>query len=73
MARIREQAEATLRETSADHLLDALIRLTHCIHSVGMREGGTSRAREVREVVIRDYRAQRDLIRAEVLRRTGDA
>lgn len=54
------EAAAALERTSTDSLLTAYAALTHRIHET---PHGPAQ---------QDLRAQRDLIRAEVLRRTGD-
>jgi hypothetical protein len=64
-------AADALATASPEALIDAVIRLTHAIHSDGMREGGTLRDRQSREAHTADLRAQRDLARAELLRRAG--
>lgn len=56
------EARDTLRATSTGALLDTLIQLTHRIHESPFRNPEHTA----------DLRAQRDLIRAEILRRTGD-
>lgn len=53
-------AAAALERTSTDGLLRAFASLTHAIHDTA--HGPAQQ----------DLRAQRDLVRAEVLRRTGD-
>jgi hypothetical protein len=60
MSAAQQEAQAALRATSTDALLDSIIRLTHRIHEAPAHH-------------VTDLRAQRDLIRAEILRRTGDA
>lgn len=52
-----------LTEFSTEALLDAIVRLTHCIHGRG--DGDASAAQ------VATWRAQRDLARAEVIRRAG--
>jgi hypothetical protein len=59
---VQEEAQAALRATSTDALLDTFAALTHRMH-----QAQTGRENE------HTLRAQRDLIRAEILRRTGDA
>jgi hypothetical protein len=58
----QQEAQAALRATSTDDLLTRFAALTHAIHDVR----GIADAED-------DLRAVRDLIRAEILRRTGDA
>jgi hypothetical protein len=65
----QQEAQAALRATSTDGLVSAIIQLTHRIH-VG--EGRGTRSRPMTEVEVASLRAERDLIRAEILRRTGD-
>lgn len=55
----------TVRRASTDALLDALVVLTHQIHATrsdpsGLRDHAN------------DLRAQRDLVRGELLRRAGE-
>lgn len=71
-------AEQTLRATSDDALIDALLRLTHQIsgESAGRREAKSrgwipDAARHLNAE--NDLRAKRDLLRAEILRRMGGA
>lgn len=61
--------ELVLAEASVETLLSAIERLTHQIHSYGMREGGTSRDRQHTGTRITDLRAQRQLVRCELIRR----
>lgn len=60
------EAASALRATSTDGLLTSFAQLTH---RIGAAETG-SKGLRCRTTV--DLRAQRDLIRAEILRRTGD-
>lgn len=57
------EAASALRTTSTDGLLTSFAALTHRIHAA---------EQERRPIAERDFRAQRDLIRAEILHRTGD-
>lgn len=52
----------TLHDMTADQLVDAIVRLTHTIH--------TESHDQDRPLVLRDYRAQRQLARTELVRRT---
>lgn len=72
--RLLADVEATraLQDTTTDGLLTAYAALTHQIHSHSMSEGGTPTDRGLREAAIASRRSERDLIRAEILRRTGD-
>lgn len=56
-------ATQALAATSTSDLLTAYATLTHRMHAARVRRQG---GREI------EFRQQRDLIRAEILRRTGD-
>lgn len=66
-------ARIALAATPTTALMRAAYALTHQIHSTQMGEGGTPKDRGIRAATVAGLRAQRDLIDAEVLRRTGDA
>lgn len=59
------EAASALRATSTDGLLTSFAALTHRMHEYDLN------LRSDREAHA-NFRAQRDLIRAEILRRTGD-
>lgn len=61
--------DLVLAEASTETLLNAIERLTHQIHSYGMREGGTPKDRQHAGTRITDLRAQRQLVRCELIRR----
>lgn len=61
-----EKAQALLRSMSVADLLRAAYSLTHRM------ENARHIAKAQRKVTIDDLRAQRDLIDAEILRRTGE-
>lgn len=66
-------AAGALRETSTDALLTTFAALTHRIHAADKRAlHGPERLARAADHTASDLRAQRDLVRAEVLRRTGD-
>lgn len=65
-------AQELLRSTDAATLLRKTHQLTHRLHSLNMREGGTPKDPAERESRAADVRAQRDLIDAELLRRCGE-
>lgn len=62
------EAAQVLREMSTDGLLTSYAALTHRIHAAKDAPVTCGRAGDWED----DLRAQRDLIRAEILRRTGD-
>lgn len=74
---VHEQAQQALRATSADDLLTKFAQLTHRIHEA-VAQCGSGNAHQPHRyckglaVGAPDLRAQRDLIRAEILRRAGD-
>lgn len=69
-------ATRALMSTSTEGLLDALVQLTHQVHAYteqatdyrrhGMRQRASQAANRASEL-----RAQRDMVRAELLRRAG--
>lgn len=61
------QATKALLESSSEALLDAIVQLTHRIH--GLTSTGATQVAMARA---HDLRWQRDMLRAEVLRRIGD-
>jgi hypothetical protein len=67
-AYLADPAVAALRATSTEALLSAAYSLTHRIH-VG--EGRGQRRRPMTDAEVADLRAQRDLITAEIVRRSS--
>lgn len=65
-------AAGALRETSTDALLTSFATLTHRIHNEQDHGAVSVEHAAAKRAHLADLRAQRDLIRAEVLRRTGD-
>jgi hypothetical protein len=66
------EARRALAASSTDDLLTAYATLTHRIHSHSMADSSAPSDRGLREAAIVGLRAQRDLIRTEILHRTGD-
>lgn len=66
-------AESALRGTSTPALLRAAYALTHRLHDAKSQGPGGRTARVARRQHIADLWAQRNLITAEILRRTGGA
>lgn len=63
------QVLETLQNTTTDGLLTAFAALTHRIHAA---EHPTPRLTIIQSETVTNLRAQRDLIRTEILSRTGD-
>lgn len=57
------QAQRALEQTSAEALLQTYAALTHRIHAAEAVEGGG---------LVSEVRLQRDMVRAEILRRMGE-
>lgn len=66
-------ARIALAKTPTRDLMRAAYALTHQIHSTQMGEGGSPKDRGIRAATVASLRAQRDLIDAEIIHRTGDA
>lgn len=73
------EAAQTLAATSTDGLLTAFAAVTHRIdvakrdrYNVAPSRGGRLEDWEAAKERVKDLRAERDLIRAEILTRTGD-
>lgn len=68
---ITDPAVTALRETSTEGLLTAIESFTHRIHSAETAAADYPNTAARHEATARDLRAQRRLVRAEILRRAG--
>lgn len=67
MTPAERQAQAALRASDTNTLLQTFAGFTHRIHAEQVKGKG-----DRNDVKITDLRAQRDLIKTEIMRRTGD-